>query len=150
LLREIGTGRKDGNRGFRRWFQDEYFDLYVWYDAADTPLAFQLCYDRTRNEGAITWDDVAGFAHDRVDAREDSPKRAMTPILRAYGTPPYFRVYNRFLEASAACPPALREFLTAKLRAYRIVLYGEPRKPRRPRSAAADRLQPIDSASRGE
>ena len=137
MLREIGTARPDGNQGMRRWFQDEYFDLYVWHDASGAPLAFQLCYDRNGNEGAVSWGRSGGFGHDRVDDGERSPKRAMTPILRADGAPPYFRIYNRFLAASAACPGEMRDFLIVKLREYRVALYGAPRTPRRARRAAA-------------
>jgi hypothetical protein len=137
VLREIGPARQDGNHGKRQWFQDEYFDLYVWHDASGAPLAFQLCYDRGGNEGAIRWDRSGGFAHDRVDDGEHSPKRAMTPILRADGAPPYFRVYDRFVAASAACPSAVRTFIIDKLREYRVALFGAPRKPRRVRHRAA-------------
>ncbi len=135
MLREIGSVRQDSDRGLRRWFQDEYFDLFVWLDAAGVPLAFQLCYDRNRGEGAITWNGIAGFVHDRVDAGEPSPKRVMTPILRTDGQPPYFRIYNRFLAASSECPAELRAFLIERLHEYRIALYGSPRKPRRARTA---------------
>jgi len=134
VLREIGSVRQDSDRGLRRWFQDEYFDLFVWLDAAGTPLAFQLCYERNRGEGAITWNSSAGFVHDRVDAGEPSPKRSMTPMLRADGQPPYFRIYNRFLAASTACPTELRAFVIERLREYRLALYGIPRKPRRARA----------------
>lgn len=134
MLREIGPVRQDSSRGLRRWFQDDYFDLFVWLDVAGTPLAFQLCYNRNHGEGSITWNSSAGFVHDRVDAGEQSPKRGMTPILRADGQPPYFRIYNRFLTASTGLPAELRAFLVEQLREYRIALYGTPRKPRRART----------------
>lgn len=143
MLREIGAGRQDGSRGVRRWFQDEYFDLYLWHDASGAPVAFQLCYDRARNEGAITWSRGAGYGHDRVDAGDDSPKRLMTPILRADGTPPYFRIYDRFLAACGGCPREVRGFVTARLGEYRFELFGTPRRPRR-------RPRPVDSAARAE
>ena len=104
MLREIGAARADGSRGLRRWFQDDYFDLYLWHDASGEPIGFQLCYDRNRKEGAITWDRVAGFGHDRVDNGEHIARHPMTPILRSDGVPPYFRIYDRFLAASAECP----------------------------------------------
>src|SRR5262245_37573944 len=133
MLREIGSPRQDGIRGVRRWFQDEYFDLYLWHDTSGAPIGFQLCYDRTRKEGAITWDTRGGFGHDRVDDGEPSAFSSMTPILRADGTPPYFRIYDRFLAASIECPQSVRDFAIDRLRAYRIALFGTPRKPRRKR-----------------
>jgi hypothetical protein len=163
MLREIGSGRQDGSRGLRRWFQDDYFDLYVWQDASGALIALQLCYDRNRKEGAITWDGFAGFGHDRVDGGEQSAKHPMTPILRADGAPPYFRIYDRFLTASAGCPQPVRDFAIDRLRDYRIALFGMPRSPRRKRSEAstpasgaratnvrAHAPPPVDTGSRAE
>jgi len=136
MLREIGSTRQDSQRGARRWFQDDYFDLYVWQDTAGRPIAFQLCYERNRAEGAISWSRDEGYTHARVDAGEQAQKHGMTPILRANGALPYFRVYSRFFAASTGWEPTLREFLLQHLRDYRCVIYGTRRKPRRKRKAA--------------
>jgi hypothetical protein len=70
VLREIVSVRQDSDRGLRRWFQDEYFDLFVWLDAAGAPLAFQLCYNRNHGEAAITWNSSAGFIVDSACGAE--------------------------------------------------------------------------------
>lgn len=90
MLREIGAIRQDSERGLRRWFQDDYFDLYIWQDAAGKPMAFQLCYSRDRNEGALSFSAAEGFRHSRVDSGEDYPTASATPILRGEGVMPYF------------------------------------------------------------
>jgi hypothetical protein len=41
-LREIGSIRHDSDRGHRRWFQNEYFDVYIWQGARGTPIAFHI------------------------------------------------------------------------------------------------------------
>lgn len=133
MLREIGSIRQDSTRGNRRWFQDDYFDLFVWQDATGTPIAFQLCYERDRSEGAISWSAAKGYANARVDAGEQAQKHGMSPILRPDGVPPYFRIFNRFMEASAGWEPQLRTILLERLREYRSVLFGVRRKPRRKR-----------------
>ena len=64
MLAEIQGSRQIPGEGFRRWFTDEYFDLIAWYE---TPAAkdarpgamkelkgFQLCYDKTGRERALT------------------------------------------------------------------------------------------------
>jgi hypothetical protein len=130
-VREIGSIRQDSNRGFRRWFQDDYFDLFVWQDADGLPIAFQLCYERNRAEGAISWSAASGFGHARIDAGEQTRKHGMTPILRPDGKPPYFRIYHRFIDASTDWEPALRAFVLERLRDYRRVLFGVHRRPRR-------------------
>jgi hypothetical protein len=132
-LREIGPVRQDSARGLRRWFQDDYFDLYVWQDHRGTPIAFQLCYDRGACEGAISWSAVAGFAHARVETGDVPYRHRGTPLLREAGLPPYFRIYNRFLEAADRFEPRLRAMVLDRLRDYRIELFGAPRKPRRKR-----------------
>jgi len=135
-LHEIGSVRQDTARGLRRWFQNDYFDLYVWQDEGGTAIAFQLCYDRAAGEGAISWSAAAGFAHARVDTGDMPYRHRGTPLLRAAGPPPYFRIYNRFLEAAEGFDPRLRALVLERLRDYRIELFGVPRKPRRKRRRA--------------
>lgn len=138
-MREIGPLRQDGARGRRRWFQDDYFDLFVWQDEGERPVAFELCYDRKAIEGAITWSEAKGFAHARVDAGEQSPFVSMTPLHRAGGTLPYFRIYHRFVAATERWQPELRAFLLERLREYRRQLYGTHRTPRRRRTRTPPR-----------
>ena len=131
MLREIGAIRQDSKRGNRRWFQDDYFDLYVWQDVQGAPIAFQLCYERNRTEGVISWTAEGGFDHARVDGGEHPSHIAMAPTLRPGGHPPYFRIYSHFLDATTGWDPPLRAFLLEGLREYRKVLFGTHRKPRR-------------------
>jgi hypothetical protein len=133
-VREIGPVRQDSDRGSRRWFQDDYFDLFVWEDRAGAPIAFQLCYERGAAEGAISWSVVEGFGHACVDGGRNVGMRSpMSPLLRPDGIPPYFRIYNRLADA-AELDPTLRAFVLERLRAYRRVLFGTHRRPRRRRA----------------
>jgi hypothetical protein len=135
-MREIGQVRQDSARGLRRWFQDDYFDLYVWQDARGEPIAFQLCYARDRAEGAISWSAVEGYAHARVDSgRSIGLGPPMSPMLRPDGFPPYFRIYNRFVAAAADLAPEVRGFVLGRLHEYRHELFGRRRVPRRSRKA---------------
>ena len=131
-MREIGSVRQDSERGYRRWFQDDYFDVFVWQDAQGRPIAFQLCYDRANAEGAISWSETHGFGHARVDTGAKQAKYGMSPILRSDGVPPYFRIYNRFL-ATADWDAGLHGFVVERLREYRGVLFGTRRNTRRRR-----------------
>src|SRR5438309_10513940 len=54
----------------RRWFASADLDLIVWFDDADSPIAFQLCYDKLRSERALTWKPDTGFVHMVVDSGE--------------------------------------------------------------------------------
>lgn len=51
-----------------RWFQSDYFDLFVWYEDEERFWGFRLCYDRGFEERAITWRRETGrAAHHSVD-----------------------------------------------------------------------------------
>ena len=39
----------------RRWFHDEYFDLFVWQDAGGALARFELCYGAGASERALVW-----------------------------------------------------------------------------------------------
>jgi hypothetical protein len=53
MLQKIRGARQDNASRERQWFQDDYFDLFFWTDAAGKVLAFQLCYDRLRHERVL-------------------------------------------------------------------------------------------------
>lgn len=57
----------------RRYISDDYFDLFVWYEADGQVHGFQLCYDKQRRQRALTWKRDQGFWHARIDGGEDSP-----------------------------------------------------------------------------
>lgn len=136
MLREIGQARKDGGSGSRRWFQDAYFDLYIWQDDGGKPIAFQLCYDRHRREGTIGWSAKTGYEHARVDDARMVAGPPKTPLLRAGPPPPYFRVYQRFLAAVQDWPESeLAAFVLSHLRAFRGHLFGRRRPTRRPKAS---------------
>jgi len=65
MLREI-EGITDEPRTRRRWFHDEYFDLFVWQTDQGEITLFQLCYGVDAAERALVWHRAGGFFHDGV------------------------------------------------------------------------------------
>jgi hypothetical protein len=61
MLREIPRVRQDRPGLKRRWYQDDFFDLYTWNSADGTLVSFQLCYDVRGRERALTWPPRARF-----------------------------------------------------------------------------------------
>lgn len=62
-MREIlGVGEEV--RLLRRWFHDEYFDLFVWQDQAGEVARFELCYGLGASECALVWLGGERFFHD--------------------------------------------------------------------------------------
>ena len=57
MLKEI-LGVADDPPAKRRWFHDEYFDLFVWQAEGEVTL-FQLCYGGDASERALVWDQRA-------------------------------------------------------------------------------------------
>ena len=71
MLKEI-LGVADDPPAKRRWFHDEYFDLFVWQSDGEVTL-FQLCYGADASGRALVWDKGRGFFHDGPASRDVVP-----------------------------------------------------------------------------
>jgi hypothetical protein len=69
MMREI-FGLADDPPARRRWFHDDFFDLFVWETGEDVTL-FQLCYGVDSTERALVWDKSRGLFHDGPAAAAD-------------------------------------------------------------------------------
>jgi hypothetical protein len=69
MLKEI-HGLKDDPPATRRWFHDDFFDLFVWETRGEVTL-FQLCYGGDSKERALVWDRSRGLFHDGPPATTD-------------------------------------------------------------------------------
>src|SRR5690349_20467568 len=119
MLRELSNVRQIEGRQKRRWFQSSAEDLIVWYDGDGRISGFQLCYDRNRNERAVTWLSGRGYSHDRVDAdARRGLKYAQTPILVADGAFDAPAMTSRFLDIAVSVPDDVRQFVVTKLHEY--------------------------------
>lgn len=116
MFRELDkVSQRKGERR-RRWFQSEEEDLIVWYADDGSLFGFQLCYDRTRTERALTWLPPHGFLHNRVDDGEGGGlgyKR--TPLLVADGVFDAATMSGRFRHLSASLPGEIAAFVLNKL-----------------------------------
>lgn len=120
MLREFKQVRQ-ATGYFRRWFDDEYFDLIVWYAEDGEVTGFQLCYDKSGNERALTWTAQSGFRHNRVDDGETSSgagKVKQTPVLTEGGEFPRAEVVRRFAESAAGVEARLRALVETRLMEY--------------------------------
>src|SRR6185295_173318 len=118
MLKEVPIVSQQPDQPRRRWFTDDYFDLYVWFNEEDDPIGFQLCYDRERHERAVTWSADAGFSHDRID--HAGPDWTMqTPILTATeDLLPDSEILVRFEATSTNIDPAVRNIVLEKINAF--------------------------------
>ncbi|HTO22812.1 MAG TPA: hypothetical protein VMQ10_10000 [Spirochaetia bacterium] len=118
MLSEVPNVRQVAGQGTRRWFTDEYFDLIVWYGAGAAPVGFQLCYDKSTHERAVTWTAEHGYQHNRVDAGEVPGHSKMTPVIVADGAFERAPVAQRFREACSRIDPRVASFVLERLSSY--------------------------------
>ncbi len=102
----------------KRWFQDEYFDLFTWQDNTGKMTSFQLCYDRHRYERVIFWDANKGFGHRGIDNGETLPQKNMSPIFVNDGIFPYQHVIPKFIQSSQKINQDISRFVVQKINEY--------------------------------
>lgn len=118
MLREIKDVRQIKDEPHRRWFTDEHFDLVIWDEEADI-VGFQLCYDKAKDERAVTWKLESGFSHNAVDGGEDRTGRyKASPILLADGGFDAQRVAAVFHDQRGAMDTKSSDFIYLKLLEY--------------------------------
>ena len=118
MLVEFNINQKEKNEK-KHWFQDEYFDLFVWFDTTNGKItSFQLCYDRGKQERVISWDYEKGFSHHNIDDGETSPHKNMTPVFIQYGRFAHHEVMPKFLQSSSQIDTTISYFIIQKLNEY--------------------------------
>lgn len=115
MLQKIRGVRQDDTDRERHWFQDDFFDLFVWTDAAGEVVAFQLCYDRLKRERVLAWSEPTGFIHRRIDDGEELPVQKMTPIMVADGQFAVDGIAAEFDNRSASIDTGWRQFIRTKI-----------------------------------
>ncbi len=102
----------------RHWYTDDYFDLIIWYESDGAIHGFQLCYDTTYDERALTWTRSDGFQHMAVDSGESSPLANRTPILVQDGAFPAQEVRSEFLARGNTLPAKIFELVLSRIAEY--------------------------------
>ncbi len=118
MLNEVKDVTQYESGKHRRWFHDEYFDLYTWETAEGNLLGFQLCYAKLGKERALRWSPETGYRHEGVDAPEDKPGRAMSALFVADGIFDPDGIGAKFESASIALPAKVKAFILDKIHAY--------------------------------
>ena len=115
MLRKIRGVRQDDASRTRDWFQDDFFDLFVWSEAPGSVVAFQLCYDRLNHERVLAWRRDGGFLHRRIDDGEQTPIKNMSPILVTDGRFEPDALAAEFHARSGSLDRAVRQFIALKI-----------------------------------
>ena len=118
-LRELSDTRQIPGEPRRRWFHSPDLDLIVWFDDAEQPVGFQLCYDKARYERALTWREGRGYDHHAIDSGEAGrAKHKSSPILVADGLFDTHSVLSEFVAASNGLPDDIRSYVSRVLERY--------------------------------
>lgn len=117
MLVENKNVRQIQGEGFRRWFTDEDLDLIIWYKN-DEIIGFQLCYDKTNEERALTWYKGKGYIHNKIDDGESPYTNKMTPILIPDGIFNKSEIAELFREKAIKIEYGLADFIYNKLSEY--------------------------------
>jgi len=126
MMREILGVAQDGSGVERRWFHDEYFDLFVWQTDQGETTSFQLCYGVDSNERALVWRKDQGWFQDGKPSVEPVPRknpgtaRAPARLAGADATDsdPIDSIASRFESAAGNLPDVIRTAVAARLREY--------------------------------
>jgi hypothetical protein len=118
MLKEVRDVTQYESGKHRRWFHDEYFDLYTWESYSGDLQGFQLCYAKLGKERALRWSPESGYRHEGVDAPEDKPGRAMSALFVADGVFDSDGIGATFEGAALNLPEKVRDFVLEKIRAY--------------------------------
>jgi hypothetical protein len=102
----------------RRWISDDYFDLVVWYESGQKVHGFQLCYNKSGNERALTWIRNRGFVHTAIDSGESTPTANRTPILVADGAFPFELIISEFIARGKHLPAEIRDLVLTSIKDY--------------------------------
>jgi hypothetical protein len=126
MLREVLVVEQTNPAFKRRWFENDYFDLFVWQDSGGAFVRFQLCYDVELNERALVWSNLEGFYHDGVDhGDEPGGTLGQAPIFVRDGKFDPGTVVPRFESEAAQMPGDVRDFVLAKMREHLIELHRQ-------------------------
>ena len=101
MMQEI-LGLADEADVHRRWFHDDYFDLFVWQTDGGEMVQFQLCYGINSSEQALVWHKRDGFYLDGA---------------KAFG-PGKEPLAARFDAAASALPEEIRAAMIARVREF--------------------------------
>ena len=115
-LFEIKPVRQFEGEMLRRWFDDDegFFELIAWINDEGNVSGFQLSYDVSAHERAITWLGGA-FSHRNVDTGDETPLSNDSSILTDSALFPITDLIGRFRESSHNIDPSVRNTLLERL-----------------------------------
>ena len=98
----------------RRWFHDDYFDLFVWQSDSGEITLLQLCYGIDTSERALVWDKDKGYFHDGNQSGGEIIGATLTQGQKPEDDP----VISRLNAAIGSLPEDIRQAVYAHVLEY--------------------------------
>ena len=121
----------------RRWFHDDYFDLFVWQIEGGELVQFQLCYGIDSSEQALVWHKRGGFFLD--GAEPGNSGKGEVPGTKPPRSAKVDPVVARFDTASRSLPEDIRLAMTARVHEFSEKRDATPARRKRFRRASWQR-----------
>ncbi len=131
MLQEILDVMQEDPSARRRWFHDEYFDLFVMESDGEVS-GFQLCYGIDTSEQALVWSKDHGYFHDGTPKAGDIIGGRLNSGEPIEADP----IIARFAQAAEGMPNGLRLALLERLRQFALEDAGGSARRKRFRRAA--------------
>lgn len=116
MLFEQKDVKQNEGEPFRRVFIDDYFDLYVWISETNEPIGFQLCYEKTLNERALSFIN-GNYSHTGIE-NGDNDLLGGIPLLMADGEFGKYEILKRFIAESNKIDSRIRNYVINKIKEY--------------------------------
>ena len=113
MFREFKHVRQEPG-GQRRWFEAPEIEFVVWLDQVGGQTGFQLIYQLSGKECALTWRRGLGFNHSRVDSG-DILFSKQTPLLIADGAVPWGGIEDLCQKHASSLEVEFRELVLGRL-----------------------------------
>jgi hypothetical protein len=131
VLQEILDVMQEDPAVQRRWFHDDYFDLFVMQSGSEVS-GFQLCYGIDTSEQALVWSKANGYFHDGTPESGDVIGGRLNSGEPIEADP----IIARFAQAAEGMPDGLRLALLERLREFALQDAGGAARRKRFRRAA--------------
>ena len=146
MMKEIlGVGDEPQTR--RRWFHDEFFDLFVWQTRAGEITLFQLCYGIDSSERALVWSKHGGLFHDGAEPGTPGFEDYIGAKLRPGDPLSSDPIAGRFEETASMLPEDVRETVSERIREYAQKRWAIPSRRKKFRRASWQRAGADGSSS---
>ena len=117
-LAEVPSTSQYPDEPHRRWFSGHKCDLIVWDDPSGNIIGFQLCYNKFKNEHAMTWRADSGWVHNRVEYDNPTWGHGEFPVMQPDGVFDKDTVVTIFEKESHHIDQDVVAFVLAKLGEY--------------------------------